>query len=130
MSELTNEQRQTLLDQLQEERTSLRAELRTELLRSEQEAPAQVAGEVHDSGDESMADMLSDVNTQLMGQLIRQIREVEAAIQRVHGPEYGICEDCGDEIPYARLQAYPASRRCVTHQELYEKQHDSHKPSL
>lgn len=33
------------------------------------------------------------------------------------------CDDCGHDIPAARLEAYPAAIRCVTCQGLYERTH-------
>jgi DnaK suppressor protein len=36
---------------------------------------------------------------------------------------YGICIDCGGEIPFERLQAQPAALRCIACQNAYEKTH-------
>lgn len=33
----------------------------------------------------------------------------------------GICEDCGEPIPSARLEAWPHARRCVECQEIQER---------
>lgn len=42
-----------------------------------------------------------------------ELREVEAALTRLHQPEFGLCVDCGGEIPYSRLSANPSAVRCV-----------------
>ena len=68
-----------------------------------------------------MADLLADVNTAVVGRLIVELREVEAALLRMSEGGYGLCEDCGVAIPLARLQAYPAATRCVADQERHEK---------
>ena len=34
---------------------------------------------------------------------------------------YGECVDCGNAIPYPRLAAYPAAKRCVACQEKAER---------
>jgi len=39
----------------------------------------------------------------------------------LHEPDFGLCEDCHAEIPYARLAANPAAARCVDCQKLAEK---------
>lgn len=39
--------------------------------------------------------------------------ELEGALRRLHTPEYGVCEACGADIPFARLMAEPNARRCV-----------------
>jgi DnaK suppressor protein len=37
-----------------------------------------------------------------------------AALERLHTPDYGVCESCGADIPYARLTANPRLRRCAS----------------
>ena len=36
-----------------------------------------------------------------------------AALERLHTPEFGVCEICGADIPFVRLEADPARRRCA-----------------
>jgi RNA polymerase-binding transcription factor DksA len=49
----------------------------------------------------------------LVLQVRRHLAEVEAAIQRLEGGAYGICERCGQPIAKARLEARPAARICI-----------------
>ncbi|WP_432257342.1 TraR/DksA family transcriptional regulator [Cupriavidus sp. TMH.W2] len=35
----------------------------------------------------------------------------------------GVCIDCQQAIPFARLQAYPAAMRCTACQNLHEQRH-------
>ena len=39
--------------------------------------------------------------------------EIEEALARMDSGEYGVCEDCGDDIALARLLATPTARLCV-----------------
>ncbi|WP_374458027.1 TraR/DksA family transcriptional regulator [Nocardioides sp.] len=52
-----------------------------------------------------------------IGALVRQVRhhvaEVDAALARVDGGTYGVCEQCGRPIGQARLDALPATRTCI-----------------
>jgi len=130
MSHLSETQLAELGETLEAQRVQLRLDIREELLHSDQEQYAELAGEAHDSGDESVADLLSDINTAVIGQSIRALREVEAAQERIREGIYGSCEDCGTEIPYERLKAYPSARRCLTDQERYERLHGEDKASL
>lgn len=41
------------------------------------------------------------------------LRQVEHALERAAGGNYGLCEECGGEIPLRRLQAVPAATLCV-----------------
>lgn len=49
----------------------------------------------------------------LVLQVQGHLAEVEAAIQRLQGGKYGICELCGQPIAEARLEARPAARTCI-----------------
>jgi DnaK suppressor protein len=53
--------------------------------------------------------------------LINKIRE---AMERIEAGEFGICEECGEEIGKARLKARPVTTLCIeckTEQERQEK---------
>lgn len=43
----------------------------------------------------------------------RSLQDVERALARAAEGSYGICEICGSAIPEARLEALPATTRCV-----------------
>lgn len=120
MNHLEPTQQQTLRELLQTHRAQLRADIREELLRKDSEQYGELAGQVRDAGEESVADMLVELNAVVLGQSIRQLREVEAALQRLESGQYGECVDCGEPIPYERLHAAPATRRCLAHQQAYE----------
>ena len=49
----------------------------------------------------------------LAGELRDALAEVEAAITRLTDGTYGRCEQCGQPIAPARLEAKPAARRCI-----------------
>ena len=49
----------------------------------------------------------------LVDTLVGQLREVEKALERIEQGTYGICAECGNEIPAARLEARPESTLCV-----------------
>jgi DnaK suppressor protein len=42
-----------------------------------------------------------------------QLVNVDRALAKIDAGTYGICEDCGKQIPAARLEARPESIRCV-----------------
>ena len=42
-----------------------------------------------------------------------KVAEIDAALDRVDAGTYGRCENCGDPIPKARLQAFPRATLCV-----------------
>lgn len=57
-----------------------------------------------------------------LGNIARQeLRRVTSALTRMDAGEYGICIDCGTEIPEARLQVNPFAERCVECEERHEQ---------
>jgi DnaK suppressor protein len=42
-----------------------------------------------------------------------QLAEINEALDRLRRGSYGVCEQCGREIPGERLGAQPATRTCV-----------------
>jgi DnaK suppressor protein len=54
---------------------------------------------------------------------IDELRAIVAARERMADGHYGICVDCGTDIPLARLQAQPTASRCVPCQERFETSH-------
>lgn len=92
-----------------------------ELLNSDNEQYSDLAGRVHDLGDESVADLLADVNLAVIDRHVQDIREVEAAILRMSAGTFGLCLDCGGEIAAERLTAYPSAPRCLRCQSRRER---------
>jgi len=41
------------------------------------------------------------------------IENIDTALARIDAGTYGMCERCGKKIPLARLEALPATSRCV-----------------
>ncbi len=41
------------------------------------------------------------------------LKEIESALARIREGRFGICEECGCNIPLARLEAIPYCRVCV-----------------
>ena len=49
---------------------------------------------------------------------------VGAAVLTKGGNVYtGVCIDCGDDVAFARLQAYPTAKRCIVCQEKREREY-------
>lgn len=121
MAELTYDQLAQLKAVLQQRYLELRDEIREELERSGEQRYADLVGGVADPGDDSVADLLVDLNTVLVDRQVNEMREVEATLKRMADLDFGDCIDCGGEIGFDRLMVYPTARRCVRCQNLREK---------
>ncbi len=49
-----------------------------------------------------------------------ELDAIEAALQRIAADTYGLCTDCGADIPATRLQAAPEAPRCLQCQTAHE----------
>lgn len=52
-----------------------------------------------------------------------ELDAIEAALQRIEAGVYGVCTDCGVDIPDARLHAAPETPRCIVCQDRLEHAH-------
>ena len=43
----------------------------------------------------------------------QKLIQIEAALRRIEGDDYGFCQDCGEEIAPARLEVDPAVLLCI-----------------
>jgi DnaK suppressor protein len=57
---------------------------------------------------------LSEIDT-------RELAAINRALKRVHEVDYGLCEDCGAEIPFDRLKVEPHAQRCVSCETAFEQ---------
>lgn len=121
MSDLTEDQLAQIKAVLQHRYLELREEIRGELERSGNEHYADLAGPAPDPGDDSVADMLVDLDAAIVDRQVHELREVEATLKRLAELDFGDCIDCGDEIGFERLMANPTARRCTRCQSLREK---------
>lgn len=49
----------------------------------------------------------------LANSLVETLQEIEHALEKFDAGTYGVCENCGSDIPEARLEAKPAARLCI-----------------
>lgn len=103
-------------DQFAEVKKKLLA-LRAELLRevSDASASCRELGQdgVPDIGDMSSTNYSRDVLFNLGEAQRRQIRDIDAALERIDQGEYGTCMNCGESIDQRRLDVRPFSRYCI-----------------
>lgn len=118
-------------EQLEERYEELREEIRQDLLDTREEHFIDLAGQVRDLEEQSVADLLVDIDLELMDRHVGEARDIEAALSRIDTGRYGVCAGCGEDIPTARLRAFPTAKRCRPCQERYERSHAGNQtPSL
>ncbi len=121
MSHLTKKDRLAIRAALDEQRASLLRGLKAALEESGQTQYAAVLGKSSgDSADEALAVTLGDLAAARMDHEVRALQAMEAAAARLDSPDFGQCDDCGANIPAARLLVNPMATRCVACQERHE----------
>ncbi|WP_320009231.1 TraR/DksA family transcriptional regulator [Maridesulfovibrio sp.] len=73
--------------------------------------------------DNEYASRISEqkINLALHAREAKLISELEETLSRVNNWDFGICEDCAEEIAIARIKANPTTRFCVGCQSRMEE---------
>ena len=69
----------------------------------------------HSADSEEQAQELENVEVvdALGNETRRELSKIAVALAKIKDGTYGICVDCGEEIPVARLEAHPFADRCI-----------------
>ena len=123
MTTLTWMQERKLKHDLEKQRTERLAAAHEELLHVDDEHYSTFAGEVPDSGDQAIAAQLADFENALARRYAVAIHDIDNALIRLEEHHFGLCVDCGDDIGFRRLSAYPTATRCLPCQEKHDRTH-------
>jgi DnaK suppressor protein len=118
---LTTQQARELEKLIASRRQALVAELRDDARKARAERYGEVAGEVPDTGDESVAALIADLDQADLSRDLNELRGLDAAHERIESGEYGVCVDCGRDIGFERLRAFATAIRCIDCQTRHEK---------
>ena len=113
MANFTEDQLAQLKTALQERYLALQEEVQNELAHTNDIRDPELAEYLNDTPD--------DIDTALIDRQINEMRELEMSMEYLNELEFGDCIDCGNEIGFERLLAYPSAQRCIQCQSKYEK---------
>ena len=123
MSRLNAREIEKLRLALQGKGATLQQAVRAELAYGEQAPYAAILEEVSDEGDRATAATTADFDNEIARRHGAALREIDAALERIGDHRYGSCDDCGADIGFARLTAFPTATRCVDCQRRREHVH-------
>ncbi|MCG6950945.1 MAG: TraR/DksA C4-type zinc finger protein [Betaproteobacteria bacterium] len=118
---LSKKELDALKRQIEARCAALQAELHADADKARGETYADLAGGVADEGDESVADLMADIDNAELTRDLAELRALEAALERIADGSYGACIDCGLEIGFERLKVEPGALRCIECQRVHEK---------
>lgn len=113
----------TLREALLVRRTQLSAEISNKLSDARSERIGTDAVASTDGGDRASIFSAGDLDIAQARRDAVELQEIEGAEERINAGTYGQCIDCSEDIPIARLRAYPAATRCNHCQQAFEKTH-------
>ncbi len=111
---ITQELLTRLRKELEEERASVLAELAEYGADPYSEKVSQISGIDGNFADSAAATAERAEALAFIEKARERLADVDQALERMNDGTYGICVQCGQEIPEARLEARPLSVRCVT----------------
>lgn len=130
MSALSAKTERSLVQTLKQRKLELLDTLAEELRRAEDQRFVDIAGKVHDLGDQSLAALLIDLDHAVVEHHVAELREIDEAINQAIAGQYGVCVTCEEPISAERMAAYPAATRCLKCQSMVEKQSLTHPARL
>ncbi len=125
---LSETQLDELLAQIRQRLVVLEEEIARKLGQASEEFSA--FDRIGDSGD--LSSILNEGEVE-MSEALRDIDEwrgLRGSLRRVDEGTYGVCVDCGVEIPFERLRASPMAVRCVDCQMRSERREPHHPSSM
>ena len=96
---------------------------REELVEESREPMDNLREEVRDVGDEAeraTRETENSLELRTRDRYRKLIKKIDQALLRVEEGEYGYCEETGEEIGLARLEARPIATLCLDAQERWE----------
>ena len=120
---LNDSERNELRELIERRRGELAREIDSSVARVRSDTFNAVAGEAPDAGDEALASLLVDTENAEARRDVQELQQLDAALARMAEGSYGVCAQCGDDIPVERMRANPGATRCVRCQEVFEKTH-------
>lgn len=88
--------------------------------RVDQDIKKEMANRHGDDADLAESDYEQEMSFYFKTRAQDEVRHIDEALTRIEQGEYGICAECGEDIPKKRLDAQPYSIYCVECQERLE----------
>ena len=77
--------------------------------------------DLNDEGDHASVNNNSMVESAIVTQQEKELREIDVTLGKIDAGNYGICEMCEDPIGFQRLKVKPHAIYCIDCREIVEK---------
>ena len=75
-----------------------------------------------DEGDYAVLMNDTSIEDTLIGKQVKELKEIELALDKISKGNYGICEMCEEPIDIDRLRVKPFAKFCISCREINEKE--------
>ncbi len=116
-----------MLEYFREKLIAWRAELREESSETIQNTLQETELQKPDLADRASAETDHALELRTRDRERKLINKITSALTRIDEGEYGYCEETGDEIGVARLQARPVATLSLEAQEMHERDEKTHR---
>ena len=121
-SHTVNKKDKQIQDLLEEKKRQLLVEVRRSMA-ANMDSDIRLTFEVlQDNADKSVDELLKHVAASITGSRSEMIDKIDEAIKRINAGTYGVCDECGCEIPVLRLKSVPFTLPCVDCQDEEDRQ--------
>ena len=115
MAEKWNEIKAILLKMKEETLQEISRTMKNTSDKPEGEPSGDIYDQASNERDRELGLLLSDRERE-------KLHSIEDALLRIEEEEYGICEECEEDIPVGRLKVMPFAKYCVECQEKIERE--------
>ena len=101
------------LNQFRSQLKSIRSELLGDVEKSNQNIKESETGQMADISDHAARTYNRQLEGELGEQEWQKLKQVDVAIEKISEGDYGVCTQCEDSIPEARLKVVPYTEFCT-----------------
>ncbi len=124
MKSLNPQQIATLESSLRQLRTGVIGAIRQHLHQSDQPDERALSQQLGDD-DGASAASLGELGIAQLRHECDELKDIDAALQRIAGGSYGQCVQCGAAIAFERMSAQPVASACLACQQDVERRYGS-----
>lgn len=86
-------------------------------------APAELSGSVSQDESARLKNQTREVDAVLTTLDAEELARIERALDAMAAGDYGLCDECGCQIPFERLKIEPMTQHCVACKSAWEQKH-------
>lgn len=105
--------------------TELRRRLTTDFEKIRDASSEEWGADLPDINDEATRTMNRRLLLSIGARSFDVIQKIDLALDRINEGDYGVCQECGEDIPVSRLELLPYAELCVECQERIEREEQS-----